>query len=93
MKINNLGYLIKEGIRGIFLHGFASAAAIVVTVASLLIVGGVGCLTYNLSIIVEELNQTNQVMVYVDENYTDAEARSVGTRINKVDNLFPAKKH
>ena len=90
MKINNLGYLVKEGIRGIFLHGFASIAAVCVTVACLLIVGGFSCLTYNLSIMVEDLNKTNQVMAYVDENYTDAEARSVGTLINKVDNVFQA---
>ena len=90
MKITNLGYLIKEGIRGIFLHGFASVAAICVTVACLLIVGGFSCLTYNLSMMVEDLNKTNQIMVYVDENYTDAEARSVGTLINKVDNVFQA---
>ena len=90
MKINNLGYLMKEGIRGIFLHGFMSFAAICVTVACLLIVGGFSCLMYNLSIMVEDLNKTNQVMVYVDENYTDSEARSVGTLINKVSNVFQA---
>lgn len=90
MKINNIGYLMKEGIRGIFLHGFMSFAAVCVTVACLLIVGGFSCLMYNLSIMVEDLNKTNQVMVYVDENYTDAEARSVGTLINKVDNVFQA---
>ena len=90
MKINNIGYLMKEGIRGIFLHGFMSFAAVCVTVACLLIVGGFSCLMYNLSIMVEDLNKTNQVMVYVDENYTDAEARSVGTLINKVSNVFQA---
>ncbi len=91
MKINNLGYLVKEGIRGIFLHGFMSFAAVCVTVACLLIVGGFSCLMYNLSIMVEDLNKTNQVMVYVDENYTDAEARSVGTLINKVSNVYKAE--
>ena len=90
MKINNLGYLLKEGIRGIFLHGFASAAAVCVTIACLLIVGGFSCLTYNISIMIEDLDRTNQVLVYVDENYTDAEARSVGTLINKVNNVFQA---
>ncbi|MBE6942326.1 MAG: ABC transporter permease [Ruminococcaceae bacterium] len=90
MKINNLGYLIKEGIRGIFLHGFASVAAVCVTVACLLIVGGFSCLMYNLNIMVEDLNKTNEVMVYVDETYTDSEARSVGTYINKVSNVFQA---
>ncbi len=90
MKINNIGYLIKEGIRGIFLHGFMSFAAVCVTVACLLIVGGFSCITYNISIMIEDLNKTNEVLVYVDETYSDAEARSVGTLINQVDNVFQA---
>ncbi len=90
MKINKIGYLIKEGIRGIFLHGFMSFAAVCVTVACLLIVGIFSSLIYNVNIIVEDLNKTNEIKVYVDENYSDAEARSVGTLINKVDNVFKA---
>ena len=90
MKINNLGYLFKEGIRGIFLHGFMSFAAVCVTVACLLIVGTFSSLVYNLNIMVEDLNQTNEVLAYVDENLTDAEARSVGTRINRLDNVAKA---
>ena len=39
MKLINLGYLLKEGFRGIFLHGFMSFAAVCVTVACLVIVG------------------------------------------------------
>ena len=87
MKINNFGYLIKEGIRGIFLHGFMSFAAICVTVACLLIVGSFSCLAYNFNIMVEDLNKTNEIIVYVDETYSDAEAGSVGTLINRVDNV------
>ena len=52
MKINNLGYLIKEGFHGIFLHGFMSFAAICVTIACLLIVGSFSILAYNLDVIV-----------------------------------------
>ena len=87
MKINNFGYLIKEGIRGIFLHGFMSFAAICVTVACLLIVGSFSCLAYNFNIMVEDLNKTNEIIVYVDESLSDAEAGSVGTLINRVDNV------
>lgn len=87
MKINNLWYLLKEGIRGIFLHGFMSFAAICVTVACLLIVGSFSALTYNLNLTIQDLNKTNEVMVYVDENLSDAEARSVGTKINWVENV------
>ena len=66
MKINNVGYLLKEGIRGIFLHGFMSFAAVCVTVACLLIIGSFSMLLYNVNIMVEDLNKTNEVMVYID---------------------------
>lgn len=87
MKINNVGYLLKEGIRGIFLHGFMSFAAVCVTVACLLIVGTFSSLMYNLNIIVEDLNKTNEIVVYVDEALSDAEARSIGTQINRIANV------
>ena len=87
MRITNLGYLIKEGIRGIFKHGFMSFAAVCVTVACLLIVGTFSSLVYNLNIMVSDLNKTNEVLAYVDEAMSDAEARSVGTMINRIDNV------
>ena len=90
MKINNLGYLIKEGIRGIFLHGFMSFAAVCVTVACLLIVGSFSCLIYNLNVMVEDLNKTNEVLAYIDESLPDDKARSVQTEINRIDNVYQA---
>ena len=90
MKINNIGYLIKEGIRGIFLHGFMSFAAVCVTVACLLIVGSFSILTYNVSIMVEDLNKTNEILVYIDENLSEAEAKSIETRIRVLDNIYQA---
>ena len=91
MKINNIGYLIKEGIRGIFLHGFMSFAAICVTVACLLIVGSFALLTENISIMVQDLNKTNEILVYMDENLSEAEAKSIQTRINVLDNVYKAE--
>ena len=87
MKINNLGYLLKEGFRGIFLHGFMSFAAVCVTVACLLIVGSFSILVYNVNIMVDDLNKTNEVLVYIDETLPDAEAKSVGTKINQIPNV------
>ena len=88
MRLNNFGYLIKEGFRGIFLHGFMSFAAICVTVACLVIVGSFSILAYNLDIMVEELNKTSEILAYVDSDLPDAEARSIGTRINLLDNVL-----
>ena len=90
MKMNNIGYLIKEGVRSIFSHGLMSFASVCVTVACMIIVGSFSILMYNLHIMVDELNQTNEVICYVDSSYTDAEAKSVHSKINMIDNVFQA---
>ncbi len=87
MRINNFWYLLKEGIRGIFLHSFMSFAAICVTVACLLIVGTFSVVMYNLNIMVEDINKTNEIMVYVDSDLSDAKAKSIGTSINRIANV------
>lgn len=88
MRLNNIGYLLKEGFRGIFLHGFMSFAAVCVTVACLVIVGSFSILAYNLDVMVEDLNRTSEILVYVDTDLSDAEARSIGTKINLLDNVL-----
>jgi cell division transport system permease protein len=90
MRINNIAYLLKEGVRSIFKHGFMSFAAVVVTVACLIIVGSFSLLMYNMNIMVEELNQTNEILVYIDAELPEAEAKSVGTKINMLDNILKA---
>jgi cell division transport system permease protein len=87
MKINNIGYLIKEGIRGIFLHGFMSFAAVCVTVACLLIMGTFACFSYNLGLMVETMNQTNEVIVYIDDTYTLDKAKSVDSVLRRMDDI------
>ena len=90
MRFNNVGYLIKEGFLGIFRHGFMSFAAVVVTVACLLIVGSFSSLMHNVNIMVEDLNKTNEILVYIDTDLPDAEARSIGTTINRISNVHNA---
>ena len=90
MKLNNFGYLLKEGFRGIFLHGFMSFAAVCVTVACLVIVGSFSALAYILDEMVQDLNQTSEILVYIDSDLSDAEARSIGTKINLLDNVLQA---
>ena len=90
MKWNNFAYLFKEGIRGIFKHGFMSFAAVCVTVACLLVVGVFSSLIVNLNIMVEDLNKTNEVVAYVDEALSDAEAKSISTKFVTIDNIYSA---
>ena len=82
--------MLKEGIRGIFLHGFMSFAAVFVTVACLLIVGSFTAITHNLSLMVEELNSNSEILAYVDDTYTWDKAKQVESRVRLVDNVSDA---
>ena len=89
--MKNFGYLFKEGIRGIFKHGFMSFAAVCVTVACLLIVGVFSSLIYNLILIVDDLNKTNEVIAYVEDDLDEQEAMSISSQFQSIDGIYDAK--
>ena len=91
MKHNNFGYLMGEGLRAMFKHGFMSFAAICITVACLVIVNSFLLISYNMSLIVSDLQKKMEVVVIIDETYTEAESKSVGSEINLIENVDNAK--
>jgi cell division transport system permease protein len=46
---------------------------------------------YNINILVKELNQTNEVIVYIDETLTEVQAHSIETQIRPMDNVLSAR--
>ena len=90
MNKNNFGYLLKEGVRGVFLHGFRSFASVCVTVACLIIMGSFCLISYNLGVMVQDYENENKVLVYVEDTYSEAEAKSVGSQINMIANVEQA---
>ncbi len=90
MNKNNFGYLLREGVRGVFSHGFRSFAAVCVTVACLIIMGSFCLISLNLNTMVKELESENEILVYIDESYSEAEAKSVGSQINMIANVESA---
>lgn len=87
MKINRLGYLIKEGFLSIFTHGFMSFACVMVIVACLLIMGVFSVLAYVVDVNIDNLEQQNEVLAFVDENLSEDEAREIGKRLEAIDNV------
>lgn len=83
MKRYEVIYFFREGIRGVFLHGFMSFAAISVIAACLLIMGSFSLIAVNIDRVIEELRNQNEILVIIDENLTLAEAKSIATRINR----------
>ena len=51
MKHNNFSFLVGEGTKAIFKHGFMSFAAVCITVACLVIVTSFGLITYNIGLV------------------------------------------
>ena len=90
MKRNNFGYYVREGVRGVFLHGFMSFAAVCVTVACLIIMGTFSLLLLNVEHTIERYEAENQILVYIDETYSESQARSVGSYINMITNVHNA---
>ena len=91
MKHNNFGYLMGEGVRAMFKHGFMSFAAICITVACLVIINSFMLISYNLDLTVGEVQKELRIVVCIDENYTEAESKSVGSDINLLPNVANAE--
>ena len=88
---NNFGYLVGEGFRAVFKHGFMSFAAICITVACLVIINSFALIAYNMDLMVEDVQKQMRVVVAIDETYSHAEAKSVGSRINLIPNVENAE--
>jgi len=87
MNKHIIKYYFTEGVRGTFQHGFGSFASIGVIAACLLIMGSFSLVAVNVRAAISALEQKNEILVFLDAGLTDAEAKSVGTRISAIDNV------
>lgn len=88
MKRNNLSYFVREGVRGIFLNGFMSFAAVGVILACLVIMGSFTLLLQNINSMVKGLEQENEILAFVDDSLTEQEARNLEPELSKVQNVL-----
>lgn len=90
MKKFNFGYFVTEGIRDLFLHGFMSFASICVIVACLIIMGSFVMVINNIEAAISTLERENEILVYIDDELPGSEAKSVGSKINMIENVLSA---
>ena len=81
---HKFSYFFKEGVGNMFSHGFMSFAAIGVTVACLLIMGTFSLVAYDLNENLKDLQRENAVVAFVDEKLTDAEAKALQPKLEKL---------
>jgi cell division transport system permease protein len=84
--MNRLGYYIREGVDSIFNHGLISFATICVIVACLLIMGSFASVAWNVNQIIGNLEDQVSILAFVDDSWTETEARSLEQQLLAVDN-------
>ena len=90
MAKHNFGYFFHEGINNMFSHGFMTFATIGITVACLLIMGTFTLVAVNADANLKDLEASNEILAYVDDSYTAAEAKGIEKDLEKLDNVASA---
>lgn len=81
------GYYISEGFHSIFTHGFMSFAAVCMIVACLIIMGSFTLLAVNLDNMLGDLENENEMLVYIDDSLNEEQARALQPKLAQVDNV------
>lgn len=85
--MSKIFYLLGEGFRGIFKHGFMSFATVTILIACLVIMGTVSILSINIDALVDQLEDQNEVVAFVDETYSQDQAKSLEQTIKNTANI------
>ena len=84
-------YYLREGVRGIFVHGFMSFAAITVIAACMLITATFGLVAYNIDLLIKDLEKQSEIVVYIDDSVSREDAVKLGDQIRALDNVQSAE--
>jgi len=84
----DVGYYFSEGFHSIFTHGMMSFAAVCMTVACLLIMGSFSLLAVNLEHMLGDLEAENEMLVYIEDSYTEDQARAMQSELEQIPNVL-----
>ena len=87
MSRHDFTYFAREGIRNMFSHGFMSFAAIGITVACLVIMGTFSLVAYNAEVQLKNLESEYQILAFINDEYSEAQARALGTQLSAIENV------
>ena len=88
MRLSSLGYLIREGFRGVTKHGFMSFASVTIIMACLIIMGTMSLLAVNIDVLIKDLENQNEIVCFVDDSIEDiVSAQAIGSEIERLENI------
>lgn len=90
MAKHDFRYFFHEGLSNMFSHGFHVLCRHRITVACLLIMGTFTLVAVNANALLRTLEQENEILAYVDDSYTETEARALKQTLEAIPNVASA---
>ncbi len=87
MNRHNWAYFLREGIQGIFSHGFMSFASVSVMVTCFVLTGTLTLLISSLNLTIDSISQMGDIRAFVEESYTDEEALALESKLRNIENV------
>ncbi len=88
MRPSSLKYLIKQGWQNMSANRLMTLASIGVLTACLIITGIASLISINVNRVVDYLANQNEIVLYINEDATEEEAKAVGSAIEEVPNVL-----
>ena len=83
----SIRYLIKEGFRNTWTNRMMSVASICVLLSCLVLIGSASMIFLNIDSLVQKIENENVIMVYIDDEATDADIDELGIELQNLNNV------
>lgn len=87
MTASSLRYLIKEGFRNTWTNRMMSIASICVLMSCLVLIGCASMIFLNIESLLSRMEEENVVMVYIKDDTSDADIKTMGDNITSIENV------
>ena len=91
MRTSNVSYLVKKGVSSVWKNFIMSFASFSIMLVSLLQVSIAVLFVMNVNIIMGNIEDTNQIVVYAKENISEAQLQHIGDVLRSNSNLTDVK--
>lgn len=93
MRTSNVTYLVKKGISSVWKNFLMSFASFSILMVSLLLVGCSVLMMMNVNIIMSNIEDTNEIAIYLKENITDAQVEHIRSVLEKNADIADVQYH
>lgn len=93
MRTSNVTYLVKKGISSVWKNLLMSFASFSILMVSLLLVGCSVLLMMNVNTIMKNIENTNEITIYLEEGITDKQLEHIRSVLDKNDDITEVTYH